>query len=73
MLAKRISLFLVPVRIIIRTKFQRIDDFIELGLVEYKKEDDDPHNSGSLYLTEDGKKIAEHLKKAREIVIKHVK
>ncbi len=57
----------------VRTKFQRIDDLIELGLVEYRKEADDPHNSGSLYLTEDGKKVAEHMKKAREIVIKHVK
>ena len=54
----------------VRTKFQRINEFIDLGLVRYVKEDDDPHNSGSLYLTDEGKEIANNLKKIRSVLLK---
>ncbi len=53
-----------------RTKFDRINEMIELGLVVYRKEEDDPHNSGSLYLTEEGKEVAAHLAKIRNILKK---
>ena len=52
-----------------RTKFQRVNELIAAGLVEYRKEGA-RYNAGSLYLTEEGNEVVKNLRKVRSVLLK---